>query len=822
MKPQNPDYEIEMPPVTMKLTKLAPAPAAWTQKLQIFYVIHGSCVFTVRGISYHLYERHLAFLRPMEIYTLEQGEGNMAVIQLDTELIGRYCPGFTLPAFTSMTITPEEKSAYQSVTSILKELIHTSMITYDKTIPLYHMVHGFRLLAVIIECSFLESQRVTDFTEEIPILRAIEYTHLHFREDISVQDASAIAQYSPAYFSKLFTQTTGTSYMKYVTRLRLLEAERLLEEGISIGDIAEKCGFADYRAFTRAYHQKHGVNPSSIRLLRNRTAEQSVHQNIPSDLSVEQTNLLTAFMASLPVEKELSIRQEYIDLPDISLAHFKQSTQEFAHSWQNTIGLGKASLLLRSYYQERVRELQSRIPFHRAVIHGLFDDEMQVVTVDENNHFIFRFLLVKEVFDFLLSVGLAPVVELGYMPPALAKNPKRYINHGRSCTSMPFNSEDWCNLIDRFMQFLFSIYGKERVESWEFCLWGKPDAFPLAFGEAGFQEYFGFYHCTFKTIKRASRKISFGSPAFLGYPLKTEWLDQFFDACNTYHCLPDVLRFALYPVQMPDSDFFPGKKHMIRHLTDPNAMSNALAEIQAFCRRRELPYQTIELGEWNFSISQNEYLNDTCFIAPFIVKTVLECHSMVSDMSYWACTDYLGETLLSEDTFYGGSGLFAAYGIKKPSFYAFEFLSHLGSRLLSQEEGLIITKENTDIQLLFYNYCHYSVMYAQGENFNESFSNRYDAFADQKNRHFALTLTDLPAKRYLCTSRILNRECGSAFDHWVDMGMITIVSSDEIEYLRSMSIPRMRVQIILPQNGTYHLTRELKPFEICLMELHAI
>ena len=92
---------------------------------------------------------------------------------------------------------------------------------------------------------------------------------------------------------------------------------------------------------------------------------------------------------------------------------------------------------------------------------------------------------------------------------------------------------------------------------------------------------------------------------------------------------------------------------------------------------------------------------------------------------YTASTQHpLGEAPLSSDTFYGGAGLCTFNGIKKPSYYAFDLLSRLGNQLIAHGESYVVTKHKNDIQILFYNYCHYSVLYAKGENFDKSFSNR--------------------------------------------------------------------------------------------------
>ncbi len=820
MNSQDTAYFSQMPPITLILSQLMPSPATWHSSLQILYVVDGSCSFTLRGISYHISERHIAIISPMEIYTITKGNGTLALLQIDTELIGKYCPNFQLPALKSMLLTPEERTAYEMVTSILEELIRTSLTTDDKLLPLHYMIHGFRLTAAITDYCAMENQRISDFSTELPVLKAIEFTNTHFLEDISIRDAAEIAQYSIPYFSKLFSRIAGISYMKYVTQLRMQEAEKLLAQGAGISEIAKQCGFSDYRAFTRAYRQKYGENPSSRKGYR--LPGKTPVPATPETLSVENVNLLTRFMASLKVHEALPVRQDYRDLPEISLNPLKQPSREFLPSWNQTIGLGRASLLLEAQSQNHVRALQEALHYRQATIHGLLDDDMQIIRLNEHGQISYSFIIVRNVIHFLLSVNLAPIIELGHMPTALAKNRSAIIHDGKSCISLPEHLDQWGDLIEAFINFLFSIYGQKVVETWEFCLWGKPEAAFWDFDPPAPDDYFRFYLKTYQTVKKMSRQLCFTSPAFLAFPLRKNWLNTFLAACRKHNCLPDRLRFAFYQAYFPGTNFHPGNSEALRRPSDPDIMEKVLAQLDAFCKENRLPYEKPDLAEWNFSISQREYLSDTCFMASYLVKNILNCNSLVTGISYWAYNDHLGEIPLSADTFYGGPGLCTVNGIRKPSFFAFLLLSRLGSRLIAQGDGYAVTRNDHDIQILFYNYCHFSVLYANGENFNESFSNRYDAFPDQKHLHCSLTLTDLPALRYLCTTRILNRKHGSAFDQWTDMGMITILTQDELDYIKGISVPQMKVRIVFPENGILRLTRELLPFELCLIELHAI
>lgn len=97
--------------------------------------------------------------------------------------------------------------------------------------------------------------------------RLIDYVNHHFAEKINVADAAAVVNMSQSRFMRFFRHATGTTFVAYLTQVRLVEACRLLTETtLPITEIAGRTGFSDECYFDRKFKQHFQSSPRQIRL----------------------------------------------------------------------------------------------------------------------------------------------------------------------------------------------------------------------------------------------------------------------------------------------------------------------------------------------------------------------------------------------------------------------------------------------------------------------------------------------------------------------------------------------------------------------------
>lgn len=98
------------------------------------------------------------------------------------------------------------------------------------------------------------------------IVKAKQYAAQHLVENISLNDVAKYVCLSSAYFSTLFKSETGISFIKYLQRLRIDRAKKLLKESnMRIQDIAEEVGYRDLKFFNKIFLSETTVTPSEYR-----------------------------------------------------------------------------------------------------------------------------------------------------------------------------------------------------------------------------------------------------------------------------------------------------------------------------------------------------------------------------------------------------------------------------------------------------------------------------------------------------------------------------------------------------------------------------
>jgi two-component system response regulator YesN len=96
---------------------------------------------------------------------------------------------------------------------------------------------------------------------------AVKYMRAHFCDcDLSLDRAAAAIHVSPFYLSHLFRDELGTTFIAYLTEIRLEEAKKLLRDtSLSIKQVSDRVGYSDASYFSKVFKKHEKVTPARFR-----------------------------------------------------------------------------------------------------------------------------------------------------------------------------------------------------------------------------------------------------------------------------------------------------------------------------------------------------------------------------------------------------------------------------------------------------------------------------------------------------------------------------------------------------------------------------
>ena len=338
-------------------------------------------------------------------------------------------------------------------------------------------------------------------------------------------------------------------------------------------------------------------------------------------------------------------------------------------------------MALRADWQRDLKRAHDELGFRYVRFHGLLSDDMGTLVLD-NKKLLYSFFNCDQVFDFLLSIGMKPFVELSFMPGPLASGSRTVFKYQGNITP-PKDYKQWAALIERFVSHYVERYGESEVSEWLFEVWNEPNL--KIFWTGTQRDYFRLYRYTAEAIKNVSTSFKVGGPA----TAKSEWIEEFVDFCDRNDVPADFVSTHYYQNDGYEGD---GELEVQLFKSQRGIMREVAQNTRSYARNRPVYYT-----EWNTSSCPFDPLHDESYAAAAVASTIMEANGLVDGYGFWTFSDIFEENYLPSLPFHGGFGLLTLHGIPKPTYRTFELLHDLGDRQ-SLVDGLHETVDCSVIQ----------------------------------------------------------------------------------------------------------------------------
>lgn len=291
-----------------------------------------------------------------------------------------------------------------------------------------------------------------------------------------------------------------------------------------------------------------------------------------------------------------------------------------------------------------LRRVREEIGVEAVRAHAILHDDLGVYR-EVDGRPVYDFTGVDRVYDLLLSVGLRPVVEIGFMPRDLARDPAATVFAYRGIISPPKDWDRWAELVRALVAHLRERYG-DAVLGWDFEVWNEANL--EVFWSGTREEWMRLYDVTARAVKDVDPRIPVGGPSSAA----AGWVDALLIHAAGSGAPVDFVSTHTY--------------------------GSPPLDLRPTLRRLGFPDARLLWTEWGVTPTHFHPVNDGTSAATFLLTGMRSAAGRVDALSYWVASDHFEELGRPPRLLHGGFGLITVGGIAKPRYHALRMLARLG------------------------------------------------------------------------------------------------------------------------------------------------
>lgn len=191
------------------------------------------------------------------------------------------CVNQQLGALAGQSLAHAEKLAYFIVVHLLREMRGLDVLSASQEHEIWSLMEQadrvkdlLEVVERIVDDSL--STAMSKKSGDMLMHAAKDYIHRNLSRDISVDEVAGALGISSSYFSLLFKQRYGVTFVEYVTTERVELAKSLLAlTDKSVTEICRAVGYSERRYFNKVFQKLTGELPSEYREARKAVGQES-------------------------------------------------------------------------------------------------------------------------------------------------------------------------------------------------------------------------------------------------------------------------------------------------------------------------------------------------------------------------------------------------------------------------------------------------------------------------------------------------------------------------------------------------------------------
>jgi len=221
----------------------------------ITYVIKGKARYTIDGKNYDVEQGDIICLTDsMEKEAVTNAKNPMHCFSVNFNSLYpafKSCPP-SFPVFSRIGLRKDIVDMFRELT-----------ISWSNQQDGYIVKTRALLMQILNRLSEILIFNIDSQTWDYRIIKATNFIALHYSEKLTVKELAALVHLNEAYFGRLFKQEIGMSVNQYIMKIRVRNAETMLQTGnFKVHEVAEYCGFSDVVYFFKSFKALRGFSPS--------------------------------------------------------------------------------------------------------------------------------------------------------------------------------------------------------------------------------------------------------------------------------------------------------------------------------------------------------------------------------------------------------------------------------------------------------------------------------------------------------------------------------------------------------------------------------
>ena len=772
----------------------------------LFEVLDGSVTFS--------YEKHKVTLNKRDLLVINKGmeyqyDASEDAILASLELMGKtfesVCDGVRQSVICNSVNGDNER--YDALRAILRQMILNQAYVADNEEEYSYLVFDYysqyyKLLETIISFFLTDkagSRRPDGKSGNAERMAQIErYLNVHYADAVSLDRIADELYLSKGYLSRFFTRSFGMTFSEYIKELRLRRAmSDLLYTDKPITQVAFDNGFTSSSFFNRSFREKYRKNPSEVR--REFAGDENGRQaagKVNTDLSERVNRLLDN--DGRPI-RELD-REQLFTCSAADSTPMKQI-------WNYLINIGRAADLLELGTQEHLSILEETIHFTYARFWDPFSKEMHLDINEIRDKYNFHRL--DQALDRLLAAGVKPFI--AFEPKQDRVNEQIDKVQIRNEQEKTIRSVDaWKNIIGAFVKHIVQKYGIDEVEQWVFEL--PFDGYEIE-GLDPVEGYIELYTALYDTVRKYTFNLRIGGPSLP--TIDTDIMQRMRKVLMERKKMPDYISVISFAYEV-DKD----EKHYSIRSGDEDYLKKDIARIRQHLLETGHPDLPIFVTEWNETVSDRNFINDTCYRGAYIVKNMIDISEDVEAAGYFSGTDRRSEYLDSHMLLEGANGLLNRNGIMKPAGLALQMMNRLGkNRVAAGSHFLITTDRRNNYYIAAHNKRRLSYYYYKTQEDAIEKEKILKYYEDESYLEQNIELTDILNGDYQIRTLKVNEHKGSVMNIWKELGFSENLSEKDIQYIQKVCEPHLQLEKVTVKDNRIRLKLTMEPNEITLIEV---